>query len=82
MNMKLPGFLLLLAGWGLVLAAVAMLHSELSQAVFVVLGIAVELVGLVLVVRAHQNEPERKQEVEPGRSTGQFSRQITGQFRR
>ena len=82
MNMKLPGFFLLLAGWGLVLAAVVMLHSELPEAVFVLVGIAVELVGLVLVVRAHRNEPERKQEAEPDRSTGQFGRQITGQFRR
>ena len=58
--MKLPGFFLLLAGWGLVVAALALLHSELPQAVFVVSGIAVELLGLVLVVRAHQTEPGNK----------------------
>ena len=51
--MKLPGFLLLLAGWALVLAALGLLHSLSSQAVFVILGVAVELLGLALVVRAH-----------------------------
>jgi hypothetical protein len=60
MNMKLPGFFLLLAGWGLVLAAVVMLRAELPQAVFVLAGIAVELAGLALVVHAHRSAPGKK----------------------
>ncbi len=51
--MKLVGFLLLLAGWGIVLAAVALLVSELSRTSFVLSGIGVEMLGLVLVIRSH-----------------------------
>jgi hypothetical protein len=51
--MKLVGFLLLLAGWGIVLAAVALLRSELPRTGFVLAGLGVEALGLVLVVRAH-----------------------------
>jgi hypothetical protein len=51
--MKLLGFLLLLAGWGLVLSAIVLLAEEAPRAVFVLAGIGVEIVGLVLVIRAH-----------------------------
>ena len=51
--MKLPGFLLLLAGWGIVLAAIILLMAAVPRAAFVAAGIAVEIVGLVLVIRAH-----------------------------
>jgi len=51
--MKLAGFLLLLAGWGLVVSAVAMLASPSPRAVFVLAGTGVELLGLGLLVRAH-----------------------------
>jgi hypothetical protein len=51
--MKLLGFLLLLAGWGLVLAAIVLLAASASRAAFVFSGIGVEILGLVLVIRAH-----------------------------
>lgn len=51
--MKLAGFLLLVAGWVIVLSAVVLLHSAAAQTIFVLAGIAVELLGLSLVVRAH-----------------------------
>ena len=51
--MKLTGFLLLLAGWGIVLAAVAVLKPGPSRASFVLAGMGVEALGLILVVRSH-----------------------------
>ena len=51
--MKVFGFLLLLAGWGLVLAALALLAASVPRAIFVLAGVCVELVGLALVMRAH-----------------------------
>jgi len=50
--MKLIGFLLLLSGWGIVLAALIMLRGN-SISVFIVLGVGVEILGLVLVAKAH-----------------------------
>ena len=52
-SMKLAGFLLLLAGWVIVLSAVALLASARQQAGFVLAGLGVEAVGLVLAVRSH-----------------------------
>jgi hypothetical protein len=51
--MKLAGLLLLLAGWGIVLAAVALLSSAPPRTGFVLAGVGVEALGLVLVVRSH-----------------------------
>jgi hypothetical protein len=51
--MKLLGFLLLLAGWGLVLSALVMLTKEAARTAFVLAGIGVEVTGLVVVMRAH-----------------------------
>ena len=51
--MKLAGFFLLLAGWGIVLTAVALLVSSLPRTAFVLAGIGVEVLGLVFVVRSH-----------------------------
>jgi hypothetical protein len=51
--MKLAGFLLLLAGWVIVLSTLVLLHSAPAQTTFLLAGIAVELLGLTLVVRAH-----------------------------
>ena len=59
--MKILGFLLLLAGWAIVIAAVALLVVETPRAAFVLAGIGVEIVGLVLVIRAH---PARRGEHE------------------
>jgi len=51
--MKFIGFLLLLSGWAIILAALALLKPMLPQAAFVLAGIGVEVLGLVLVVRSH-----------------------------
>lgn len=51
--MKLAGFLLLLAGWGIVLSAVVLLASALPRGCFVLAGMGVEVMGLILVVRSH-----------------------------
>jgi len=51
--MKLAGFLLLLAGWGIVLCAVAWLPSAGVRSGFVLAGLGVEVLGLVLAVRSH-----------------------------
>lgn len=59
--MKLAGFLLLLTGWIIALAAVLMLKSGLPQTGFVVAGIGVEVEGLVVVVRSHL-APRRERE--------------------
>ena len=51
--MKLAGLLLLVAGWVIALAAVALLPSAGARAGFVLAGIGIELFGLALAVRAH-----------------------------
>lgn len=51
--MKLAGFLLALAGWLLALAALVLLKSLPSMTAFVLAGIAVEVLGIVFVARAH-----------------------------
>jgi hypothetical protein len=51
--MKLTGLLLLPSGWIIVLAAVALLKPSVSQNVFVLAGVAVEILGMTLIVRAH-----------------------------
>ena len=51
--MKLAGFLLLPAGWLIVLAAVAILSSASPRTGFVLAGVGVEVLGLILVVRSH-----------------------------
>jgi hypothetical protein len=51
--MKLAGLSLLSAGWLLVLAAIILLSSAGPRAVFALAGSGVEMLGLVLTVRAH-----------------------------
>lgn len=51
--MKLAGFLLLVAGWLLALAAVILLAERPAGSIFVCWGIGVELLGMVLVFRSH-----------------------------
>jgi hypothetical protein len=51
--MKLAGFLLLLAGWIIVAAAVILLLPANAKTVFVLAGVAVEIMGLTLVIRAN-----------------------------
>lgn len=50
--MKLGGFLLLLSGWGIVIAALVLLHGGTAFA-FVYAGVAIEIMGIVLVFRGH-----------------------------
>lgn len=60
-TMKLAGFLLLMAGWGIALVSVGLLPSAGARAAFVVAGVAVEFLGLALAVRSHLVlETERK----------------------
>lgn len=51
--MKLAGFLLIVAGWIIVLASVALLNSLAPRTVFVLAGVAVELLGFILVTRSY-----------------------------
>jgi hypothetical protein len=51
--MKVLSFLLLLAGWFLVLASIVLLPSPTSRAGFVFASIGVEALGLILVFRSH-----------------------------
>ena len=56
--MKLLGFLLMFAGWFLVLAALEMLNAATPRTLFVLAGFAVEVLGLVLVFRTNLAPPE------------------------
>ncbi len=51
--MKIAAFLLLLAGWALVLSALSLLTRAVPRDAFVAAGMAVEALGLALAVRAH-----------------------------
>ena len=51
--MKIAGFLLLVAGWLLVLAPVVLLRTGPPQAVFILAGMAVQALALGLVFRSH-----------------------------
>ena len=51
--MKITGFLLLVGGWFIVLAALALLPSGGSQVAFVLIALGVEALGLTLVFRSH-----------------------------
>jgi hypothetical protein len=54
--MKLTGFLMMPAGWFIVVAAVALLRLLPAQELFVGAGCGVEILGLVLIIRAHLGE--------------------------
>ena len=60
-KMRVVGFLMLLAGWFLVLAAVVLFPSPGIRAAFVLVGIAVEGVGLFIVFRSHLIPKEDKE---------------------
>ena len=57
---RLSGFLLLLAGWGIVLVAIALLRAYTPLAGFVAAGAGVELLGVALAARSHVALRERK----------------------
>jgi hypothetical protein len=58
--MKLAGFLLLLSGWIIALAAIAVLPQPGARAGFLLAGVGVEIVGLVLVFRGHTHLKEER----------------------
>jgi len=58
--MKTAGIFLLLTGWLLVLAALAMLPGGAARSGFVLAGMAVELTGLAIAVRTHMTPGDRK----------------------
>jgi ABC-type transport system involved in cytochrome bd biosynthesis fused ATPase/permease subunit len=58
--MKLAGFLLLLSGWIIALTALAILPETGTRAAFLIAGLGVEIVGLVLVFRAHTQYTEER----------------------
>lgn len=60
-EMKAVGFLMLLAGWFLVLAAVVLFPSPGIRAAFVLAGVAVEGLGLFIVFRSHLIPKEDKE---------------------
>lgn len=51
--MKLAGFLLLIAGWGIAVFAVGLLPATGTRSGFVLAGLATELLGLALAIRSH-----------------------------
>jgi hypothetical protein len=51
--MRFVGFLLLVAGWLLVLASIVLLGSMGARGAFIFAGAAVEALGLILVFRSH-----------------------------
>jgi hypothetical protein len=58
--MKAVGFLMVVAGWFLVLAAIVLFASPSLRIAFVLTGVAVETLGLVLVFRSHLIPREEK----------------------
>jgi hypothetical protein len=58
-RMKLLGFFLLLSGGCLTVAAIELLHG-MGLWVFMWAGFAVEILGLVLVVKAHPSAHEER----------------------
>jgi hypothetical protein len=51
--MKLAGLLLLPAGWLLVVSALVLLGAAFARGAFVFAGLGVEILGAVLLIRAH-----------------------------
>ena len=58
--MKASGFLLLVAGCFLVLSALVLFREPGPRAVFVFVGLAVEILGLVFAFRSHLIPREEK----------------------
>ncbi len=56
--MKLAGFLLLPAGWVIVLTAIVLLPPGSARGAFLLAGLGIQALGMGLVVRAHMPEPK------------------------
>jgi len=52
-SMKLAGLLMLVSGWLLIVATIALLGAAPLRAAFIAAGVAVEAIGLGLLVRSH-----------------------------
>ena len=52
-GVKAIGFLLMLSGWLLVLASIALLPKPSARMAFIFAGIGVELLGMFVAARAH-----------------------------
>jgi hypothetical protein len=59
--MKVVGFLMLPAGWFLVLAAIVLFAAPPLRAAFILAGVAVESLGLILAFRSHLNPREEEE---------------------
>ena len=59
--MKLAGLLLLGSGWVIVLAALPLLAELGMRTAFVLAGEAVEILGLVLLIRSHLPANDERQ---------------------
>jgi hypothetical protein len=57
---KLVGFLLLVSGGIIALMAIAMLPPTAARGAFILAGLAIEIVGLVLVFRSHMPVKEER----------------------
>jgi hypothetical protein len=53
LGVKFVGFLLLVAGWFLVLASIALLAQPPVRIAFILAGMGVEVLGGVLAIRSH-----------------------------
>ena len=58
--MKFMGFMLLVAGWIIAVAAVVVLPAGTPRAAFALAGAGVEILGLVLIVRAQPKQREEQ----------------------
>jgi hypothetical protein len=58
LNMKAAGFALLFTGWLLVIAALLLLKTGHARGVFIVAGVAVEILGIALAARAYTGPPK------------------------
>ena len=47
-------FVLLFGGWAIVVAALVLLPPSLSRPLFMLAGIAVEVLGLIFAIRSHR----------------------------
>jgi len=60
MLLKTGGFFFLLSGWAIAVSAVALLDSAGAMGGFVAAGLALEIAGLGMLVRAHLPAGGRK----------------------
>jgi len=52
--MRIAGFLLLAAGWVIVITALFLLNSAGAMAAFVLAGTAVQVLGLIFAIHTHR----------------------------